>query len=56
MKTKVAELSVEVDGLEELRSQIDEVNDCLDRIRGILDDLDENGVTVSLFVDRAAER
>ena len=52
MKMKVAELSVEVDGLERLRSQVDEINECLDRAREILDDLEENGVTVSLVADQ----
>lgn len=52
-KKKVAELSVEVDGLGRLRSQVDEVNECLARIREILDDIGENGVTVSLAACRA---
>ncbi len=56
MDMKVVELSVEVDGLERLRSQVDEINDCLDRVREILDDLEENGVTVSLVAGPAGGR
>ena len=56
MKKQVAELAVEVEGLEKLRSQVDEINSCLDRAREILEDIEEDGVTLSLVARKVDGR